>query len=244
MTISTHQVREDFDRIALLTEQSHDDRATYHGYLLSRLPQGCESALEIGCGAGAFTRLLATRARRVVGIDLSPQMIRRATQHQSAADSQIEYLTADVMSFTLPAESFDCIVSIATLHHLPLDEALLKMKAALKPGGRLIIHDLLSAEGLIDIGISALAYPISLAIRFRETGHLLPPKKLRAAWSEHGRHESYLALGGVKEMCERYLPSASVRRHLLWRYTVVWDKSVEANRPGGGGDENEKQTHK
>ena len=224
MTISTHRVREDFDRIALLTEQSHDERARYHGYLLNHLPQGCESALEIGCGAGAFTRLLATRARRVVGIDLSPQMIRLAARQQSAAHSQIEYLTGDFMRLTLPAESFDCIVSIATLHHLPLSEALRKMKAALKPGGRLIIHDLLSAEGLIDMGISALAYSISLMMRLYETGRLLPPKELRAAWNEHGRHETYLTLGGVKEMCGGYLPSASVRRHLLWRYTVVWDK--------------------
>ena len=229
MTVSTHQVREDFDRIALLTEQGGAvERALYHSYLLSHLPPQCESALEIGCGAGAFTRLLATRAGRVVGSDLSPQMIRRALEQQSVSGSHIEYILGDVMCLSLLPESFDCIVSIATLHHLPLAQALLKMKDALKPGGRLIIHDLVADEGLVDRGISALAYPVNAALRFWHTGRILPPKELRAAWNEHGRHESYLTLTEVKEMCRRYLPGARVRRHLLWRYTVVWSKSGAA----------------
>ena len=42
-------------------------------------------------------------------------------------------------SYDLPAEDFDCIASIATLHHLPLREIMLKMKAALKPEGVLLI---------------------------------------------------------------------------------------------------------
>jgi ubiquinone/menaquinone biosynthesis C-methylase UbiE len=227
MTVSTHQVREDFDRIALLTEHDGGERALYHSYLLSHFPLQCESALEIGCGAGAFTRLLATRARRVVGIDLSPQMIRRAQkqQQQSASCSHIEYILGDVMCLSFLPESFDCIVSIATLHHLPLAQALLKMKDALKPGGRLIIHDVVADDGLVDRGISALAYPVSAALRFWHTGRLLPSKELRAAWKAHGRRESYLTPTEVKEMCRRYLPGARVRRHLLWRYTVVWSKS-------------------
>jgi ubiquinone/menaquinone biosynthesis C-methylase UbiE len=234
MIPETDQVREDFDRIALLTERDGGQRTLYHSYLLGHLPLRCESALEIGCGAGAFTRLLATRARSVVGCDLSPQMIRLAQEQQqqqeqrSASRSHIEYLTGDVMRLSFAAESFDCIVTIATLHHLPRVEALRKMKDMLKPGGRLIIQDMAADGGLIDRAISALAYPVSAAIRFRETGHLLPSRELRTAWKEHGKHESYLTLNEVKEMCKRYLPGASVRRHLLWRYTVVWNKNAHA----------------
>ncbi|HEX8650062.1 MAG TPA: class I SAM-dependent methyltransferase [Pyrinomonadaceae bacterium] len=228
MIPETAQVREDFDRIALLTQRDGGQRTLYHSYLLSHLPQRCESALEIGCGAGAFTRLLATRARSVVGCDLSPQMIRLAQQQHSASRSHIEYMTGDVMRLSFAAESFDCIVTVATLHHLPLAEALLKMKDALKPGGRLIIQDMVADDGLIDRAISALAYPVNAAIRFRDTGHLLPSRELRTAWKEHGQHESYLTLNEVKEMCKRYLPGAFMQRHLLWRYTVVWNKNDHA----------------
>jgi ubiquinone/menaquinone biosynthesis C-methylase UbiE len=64
MSAPTHRVREEFDRIALLTE-SHGGGAgdVYYDYLVRCLPPRPEKVLEIGCGAGAFTRLLAPRAR-------------------------------------------------------------------------------------------------------------------------------------------------------------------------------------
>jgi ubiquinone/menaquinone biosynthesis C-methylase UbiE len=227
MSISTHQVREDFDRIALLTERAGCERDFYHDYLLHHLMLHCESALEIGCGTGAFTRQLAGRAQHVTGIDLSPQMLRLA-QHRSAHHTNIEYILGDVMQLDLPAESYDCVVSIATLHHLSLDLALSKMKGLLKPGGVLVIQDLVAADGLVDRCISALAFPSNLAIRFWKTGRLLPPKELREAWIEHGKHETYLTMNEVREMCHRYLPGATSKHHLLWRYTVVWQKSASA----------------
>lgn len=223
MTSSTSQVRADFDRIALLTERCGGASDHYQSYLLSHLPERCENALEIGCGAGAFTRRLATRAQRVTGLDLSPQMLRMA-QERSASHTNIEYVLGDIMRLKLPAESYDCIVSIATLHHLPLDQALPKMKSMLKPGGVLIIHDLVADDGPFDRCMSVLALPVNVGARFWRTGRLLPPKILREAWAEHGKHECYLTLKEVREMCKRYLPEALARRHLLWRYTVVWHK--------------------
>jgi len=227
MSVSTHQVREDFDRIALLTERAGRERNFYHNYLLHHLMPRCESALEIGCGTGAFTRQLAGRARHVTGIDLSPQMLRLA-QHRSAHHTNIEYILGDVMQLDLPNESYDCVVSIATLHHLSLGLALSKMKSLLKPGGVLVIQDLVAADGLVDRCISALAFPFNLVIRLWKTGQLLPPKELREAWIEHGKHETYLTMSEVGEMCKQYLPGASAKHHLLWRYTVVWQKSASA----------------
>ena len=47
---------------------------------------------------------------------------------------------------------------IATLHHLPLAEMLLKMKAALKPGGVLLILDLFEPEGATDARIEPAGF--------------------------------------------------------------------------------------
>ena len=215
------EIREDFDRIALLTEQHGGAGGLYHSYIRRHLPQQCENALEIGCGTGEFTRLLAAHARSVLAVDLSPQMIRLARQ-QSAAYSNIEYLTGDVMRLSLPSARYDCIVSLATLHHLQMEQALSKMKEMLKPAGVLIIHDLLADEGLIDRAISASAYPVSAARRLWKTGRLRAPREVREAWSEHGKGEVYLTPDGVRGMCRRYLPGAKIRRHLLWRYTIIW----------------------
>jgi ubiquinone/menaquinone biosynthesis C-methylase UbiE len=223
MDAPTLQIREEFDRIALLTERHGGAGDVYRDYLIRQLPPQCENALEIGCGTGEFTRLLASRARSVVALDLSSQMIRLASS-LSADHQNIEYVLGDVMRLPLAAGRFDCVVSIATLHHLPLGEALLKLKDALKPDGVLVIHDLVADDGLIDKSMSALAYPLSVARRFCKTGRLRAPREVREAWAEHGRGEVYLTPGGVREMCRKYLPGAQVRRHLLWRYTVVWRK--------------------
>lgn len=218
-----NRIRDDFDRIALLTERYDSVGDIYHNYLLQHLPPHSEYVLEVGCGAGEFTRLLASRARKVTAIDLSPQMLRLA-KSRSEEFQNIEYLLADVMRLSLPAEEFDCIVSIATLHHLPRAQALVKMKDALKSGGALIIHDLVADEGIIDRGTSALAYSVSAVRRFLKTGQMRAAREVREAWAEHGKNEVYLTLSEVKEMCRRYLPGARIQRHLLWRYTVVWFK--------------------
>lgn len=224
MDESTHRIREEFDRLALLTEQHGGGVGdVYYDYLMQHLPPRLENALEIGCGGGAFTRLLASRARNVVALDLSPEMIRLA-KARSASYRNIEYRLGDVMRLALPAEEYDCVVSLATLHHLPLEQALLKMKGALRPDGTLVIHDLAADDGILDRGMSALAYPLSAARRFWKTGRVRTPREVRRAWAEHGRNEVYLTLPEVRGMCRQYLPGALVKRHLLWRYTVVWRK--------------------
>ena len=223
MNAPVHQIREEFDRIALLTERYGGGSDIYHAYLSHHLPLRSENALEIGCGTGEFTRLLASRAQSVVALDLSPQMIRLANS-LSANYQNIEFVLGDVMSLSLPAERYDCIVSIATLHHLPLGEALLKMKDALKPNGVLIIHDLVAADGLVESVRSGLAYPVSVARRFWKTGRMRAPREVREAWTEHGKGEVYLTLYEVGQMCSEHLPGARIARHLLWRYTVVWNK--------------------
>lgn len=218
------RVREDFDRLALLCER-HGDGAggAYRRRLLGHLPPDPQHVLEVGCGAGAFTGLLAARARRVTALDLSPQMLRLA-RSRTAGRANVDYVLGDVMRLPLPAGAYDCVVSIATLHHLPLARALGKMKDALRPGGVLVVHDLLADAGLFDRGLSALAYPLSVLRRLRETGRVRTPPEVKAAWAEHGRHETYLTLPQVKEMRREHLPAARIERHLFWRYTVIWRK--------------------
>ncbi|HEX8888539.1 MAG TPA: class I SAM-dependent methyltransferase [Pyrinomonadaceae bacterium] len=224
MKASIEQVRADFDRIALSTEQ-RGAPDTYHNLLLSHLPLRCESALEIGCGTGIFTRRLAATTKRVTGLDLSPQMLRLAIE-RSIDYPNIEYLLGDLMQLALPKDAFDCVVSIATLHHLPTEQALTKMKNVLAPGGRLIIHDLVADDGLLDMCRSVVAKPFSVALRFLKTGRLLPPREVRKAWNEHARSDVYLTLSEVKELCAQLLPEARIQRHFLWRYTIVWQRPL------------------
>ena len=223
MAEAMSDVRADFDRIALLSSEDWGHGSHYHDFLSRHIPRPCRDALEIGCGTGAFSRLLAKSSDRVLALDLSPNMIRVARE-RSAQFPNIDFQVADVLARELPAEKFDCVATIATLHHLPLAEVLPKIKRALKAGGVLLILDLFQGEGMLDAVRGALAVPLSVGLRLVRRGRLRPPREVRRAWAEHGRHDSYLTMAQVREVCAEMLPGAEVSRHLLWRYSVVWKK--------------------
>lgn len=223
---SMSTVEKDFDRIASLSADGSDNNNVYTSFLLRRVPPSCVESLEIGCGTGAFSRLLAARSKRVLAIDLSPNMIRVARSLSQKFDN-IEFQVADVMKADFPLNHFDNIVSIATLHHLPTEEMLSRMKRALKPGGTLIILDLVKAEGLSGLISAAAAMPVSVALKLVRTGRLREPRDVREAWADHGRTDSYLTMSQVRQICGDMLPGAEVRKHLLWRYSVIWKKRSE-----------------
>ena len=219
-------IQQDFDRIALVSAVSADgglQNDHYHNFLLRHLPSNRQNVLEIGCGTGAFARQLAQRSQHVLALDLSPEMIRIARE-RSAKFPNIEFQLADVRDRPFPNESFDCIATIATLHHLPLSEMLLKMKAALKPGGVLLVLDLFERAGLLDSLSNLLAIPVSVSLRLIHHGRLLPRREVRDAWAAHERHDIYPTMSEVHALCANILPGAQIRKHLLWRYSIVWQK--------------------
>jgi SAM-dependent methyltransferase len=218
-------IQSDFDRIALLPEQRWNHNAYYHRYLISHVPERCLHILEIGCGTGTFSRLLAQRARKVIAIDLSPQMIRLA-QECSKLYTNIDFVGGDVMTYPLPENQFDCIATLATIHHLPIEPLLRKVRKALKHGGVFVCLDLYQRSTLSDLLFDSVAYPTNFFLRLIKTGKPRPPMEVREAYNEHGKTDSYLTLRQVEETCADILPGALVTRHLFWRYSIIWKKEV------------------
>jgi SAM-dependent methyltransferase len=227
MMMSIEQIQKDFDRIAVLSERESELGGTYDRFLLRFVPARCARALEVGCGTGAFTRLLAKQANHVTATDLSGEMVRIARQ-RSTDYLNIDYSVGDVLEMDLPVSRFDCIVMIATLHHLPTERVLEKLKQSLTPDGVLILHDLLAPQGALDRMADLVRFPMSVAMRWLRTGRLRPRREVRRAWAEHGKKERYLTKREVKAMREGYLPEGYVKYHLLWRYTIVWCKQDAA----------------
>jgi 2-polyprenyl-3-methyl-5-hydroxy-6-metoxy-1,4-benzoquinol methylase len=217
------EIRRDFDRIATLSERDNERGGAYDGFLLRFVPDLCVRALEVGCGTGPFTRLLARRAEHVTAIDLSGEMIRVA-RRRSTLHTNIDYSVGDVLEMDLPAGLFDCIVMIATLHHMPVGPVLEKIKQWLKPQGVLIIHDLLTPGGIFDRSTDLVRLPISVGLRCLRTGRLIQRREVRRAWAEHCRGERYPTKKEVLAMRNSHLQGGYVKCHLLWRYTVVWRK--------------------
>lgn len=216
-------IQMDFDKLASLDAEGWTHNNHYHKFLLSHVPNDCRTALEIGCGTGAFARLLAGCAQRVVAIDLSPEMIRVA-RARSTSQENIEFQVADITTWDSPSDEFDCVVAIATLHHVPLTPVLEKIKASLRAGGVLIVLDLFETVRLVDAFPNLVAMVFSTALRLAYNGRLTEPSEVQAAWAAHGQHDSYPKLRDIRELTFTILPDAKLSRHLFWRYSLIWTK--------------------
>ena len=221
----TQKIRDDFDRLALYDREEWNHNNHYHQFLLKQLPDRCQTVLDLGCGTGQFSRLLANRAEGVIALDLSPNSIQIAQQRSQQFDN-IDYRVADVSQRDFPLEHFDAIASIATVHHLSIEQLIPKLKAALKPGGVLIILDLLEHHNLMDALSDAIAVPLNCWLLKVNNGPLKPDLEAVAAMKEHLRTDKYLNFLQAKKVYTSLLETAKVRRHLFWRYSVVWQKPI------------------
>jgi len=214
-------VEADFDRLALLDDEGWTSNNHYHNSLLKHVPANCENALEIGCGTGAFARLLAKRCKRVVALDLSPEMIRAARSRSSGFDN-LEFQLADAVQWDFPQPHFDFVCSIATLHHVEQRELLVKIKDSLKPNGVLVVLDLVQPDSLVERVRDVVGFGVSGGLRLLHNGRLRPPAAVRKAWEQHGKHDHYLTIRQVRALADEILPGANVRRCLLWRYLLIY----------------------
>lgn len=216
------QIRKDFDRISALPAHESDGNAAYHRYLLRHVPVRCNRALDAGCGTGTFTRLLADRASRVDAIDLSPGMI-AAARRNTAGRSNVRFEVADLLETPFDADRYDVVATLATLHHVPLEPALERLAAALRPGGTLLVLDLLDTAGLEELPRNGLAWLVSRAQRLAQ-GRPFVPADAEREWREHGRRDRYDTWTEIGRTYRRVLPGTRLKRHLLWRYSAVWRK--------------------
>ena len=219
----TQKIRNDFDCIALNEQQGWNHNSHYHHFLLKQLTSKCKTILDIGCGTGEFSRLLAKRASRVIAIDLSPNMIEVAKE-KSQQYPNIDFQVADVLQWDFPREEFDAIFSIATVHHLPVEKLLPNLKATLKPGGKLVILDLLEHESLRDILSDFIAVPVNWLFQAIKNRDIQLSPEAAEAMREHLLTDEYLTLSQAKEIYTTLLKKSKVRKHLFWRYSVVWEK--------------------
>jgi arsenite methyltransferase len=106
-----------------------------------------DSILDLGCGAG-FDACVAAMAvgptGRVVGVDLSPEMLAVAERGRAAGGlANVEFRQASVENLPFPDDSFDIALSNGVLNLIPDKPAALReVFRVLKPGGRLQACDM------------------------------------------------------------------------------------------------------
>jgi hypothetical protein len=72
--------------------------------------------------------------------------------------------------------------------------------------------------------VGAAAFPVCTGRRFRHAGWYSERNAVHDAWDAHAKHGKLMTLKEIRATAARVLNGAMVRRHLLWRYSLVWRK--------------------
>lgn len=104
--------------------------------------------LDLGCGWGRHLALLADAGHRVVGLDLSPALLRRVPDGRSATRARArELIAGDMRRLPVRDHAFDVVINLATslgLFHDDRDviDAFAEARRVLRPDGRLLVESM------------------------------------------------------------------------------------------------------
>jgi ubiquinone/menaquinone biosynthesis C-methylase UbiE len=110
--------------------------------------QAGDLVLDVACGPGAFALALAPRVRFVRGVDLTPELLRRARAFQAERQiSNAAFVRGDAEQLPFSDGAFDLVSCQCAFHHMPKPQLVLaEMVRVAKPEGRLLIIDPLAPE--------------------------------------------------------------------------------------------------
>jgi sarcosine/dimethylglycine N-methyltransferase len=130
------------------------DQFHYHGTDAVRAGAGLiglgreSRVLEVGSGLGGPARYLAhTVGCHVTALELQQDMhdVATALTHRCGLDARVTHVRGDALTYPLPEVAFDAAVSWLAIHHIPSRERLAsRLAAAIRPGGRIYIEDLVA----------------------------------------------------------------------------------------------------
>jgi SAM-dependent methyltransferase len=185
----------------------------YYGLVLAALPSGLSRVLEVGCGDGLLSAaLVEAGVPHVVGLDVDRPVLDRArARHEGKG---IEWVHGDVLHVALEPASFDAVVSVSALHHMDAERSLCRFGQLTRPGGTVVVVGL-AANAWRDVPQAAVAVAARHVLSF-----------VLGRW-DHSAPECWpppLTYREMRALSARVFPGVRYRRHLLGRYSLVWQK--------------------
>jgi len=146
------------------------------------------SVLDIGCGGGLVCEPLARLGARVTGIDPGAESIDAAKAHADAGRLTIEYEAATAEELAARGESYDAVLLLEVVEHVPDVPAFLKMISPLvKPGGVMILSTLNRTLKAYALAIVGAEYILRwLPVGTHQWDRFVTPDELRAALAAAG----------------------------------------------------------
>lgn len=119
-----------------------------------------QRVLELGCGPGDYTLLLARRGAQVTAIDIAPASL-AVTARRAAANGLRDRLRLGLMAaevLACPSGCFDLVVGFGLLHHAVPHQLAAEVRRVLRPGGRALFREPLGMNPLLHLAREYLPY--------------------------------------------------------------------------------------
>jgi ubiquinone/menaquinone biosynthesis C-methylase UbiE len=126
-----------------VTSPFHADAAALKEVVELCQPRPEDEALDVATGTGHTALALAPHVRRVVGLDLTPEMLDQARRLSAERGvDNVDWILGDAEALPFPAASFDIYTVRAAPHHFRrLQKAVAEAHRVLRPGGRAVFVD-------------------------------------------------------------------------------------------------------
>ncbi|HVP27783.1 MAG TPA: methyltransferase domain-containing protein [Myxococcota bacterium] len=107
-----------------------------------------DRVLDVACGPGFLTMAFASRCGQAVGLDATEIFTARAREEAARRGlGNVEFRSGDAAALPFDAASFDVVSCRAAFHHFPEPGRVLReMARVAKPGGRVLVADMLGSE--------------------------------------------------------------------------------------------------
>jgi len=130
-----------YDLITVLLSGGLDKR--WKRRLVTEIPSPANaSVLDLACGTADIPFEAAAAGSRVVGLDITPRMVRLASLKPQRFRHRVSFVTGDMMALPMRDESFDVVTTGYGLRNVPdLAGALAEIHRVLRPGGLLLSLD-------------------------------------------------------------------------------------------------------
>ena len=154
---------------------------------------GCRTVLDLCCGTGRQSALLAGKGIHVTGLDLSPHMLRVAGRKNRG---RVVFLRGDAAALPFKANRFDAVVLTFALHEKPLlarDRIIRESLRVVHPRGVLLIGDYRDPAG-----VRPAQWPAATRLLERAAGR-----------DHYAAYRSFMESGGLEGFLDRH--------RLCWR---------------------------